>query len=149
MRTLGTRQRFAFGGKQPFPLPHGHAVNLTPAQIDLETVSNLLSISQWLRSAIERDVFDYSAVQIASRWLSQAADAGSPSFDALVKAVQELQDCVALQQGLGLEEFWSGFLVQIPAIDREAARRLAQMASELKVTAHAYGKCYPVLKSIT
>ena len=124
-------------------------MNLTPAQIDLETVSNLLSISQWLRSAIERDVFDYSAVQIASRWLSQAADAGSPPFDALVKAVQELQDCVALQQGLGLEEFWSGFLVQIPAIDREAARRLAQMASELKVTAHAYGKCYPVLKSIT
>ncbi|KAL1760476.1 hypothetical protein FB107DRAFT_202952 [Schizophyllum commune] len=138
MRTLGTRQRFAFGGKQPFPLPHGHAVNLTPAQIDLETVSNLLSISQWLRSAIERDVFDYSAVQIASRWLSQAVDAGSPSLDALVKAVQELQDCVALQRGLGLEEFWSGFLVQIPAIDREAARRLAQMASELKVTAHAY-----------
>ncbi|KAL1666977.1 hypothetical protein GGF50DRAFT_125186 [Schizophyllum commune] len=139
MRTLGTRQRFAFGGKQPFPLPHGHAVNLTLAQIDLETVSNLLSTSQWLRSAIERDVFDYSAVQIASRWLSQAVDAGSPSFDALVKAVQELQDCVALQRGLGLEEFWSGFLVQIPAIDRVAARRLAQMASELKVTAHAYG----------
>ncbi|KAI5834423.1 P-loop containing nucleoside triphosphate hydrolase protein, partial [Schizophyllum commune Tattone D] len=137
MRTLGTRQRFAFGGKQPFPLPHGHAVNLTLAQIDLETVSNLLSTSQWLRSAIERDVSDYSAVQIASRWLSQAVDVGSPSFDALVKAVQELQDCVALQRGLGLEEFWSGFLVQIPAIDREAARRLAQMASELKVTAHA------------
>uniref|UniRef100_D8PXL7 Midasin n=1 Tax=Schizophyllum commune (strain H4-8 / FGSC 9210) TaxID=578458 RepID=D8PXL7_SCHCM len=137
MRTLGTRQRFAFGGKQPFPLPHGHAVNLTPAQISLETVSNFLSISQWLRSAIERDVFDYSAVQIASRWLSQAVDAGSPSFDALVGAVQELQDCVALQRGAGLEEFWSGFLVQIPAIDREAARRLAQMASELKVTAHA------------
>ncbi|KAL1705188.1 hypothetical protein EV121DRAFT_279766 [Schizophyllum commune] len=138
MRTLGTRRRFAFGGKKPFPLSHGHAVDLTPAQIDLETVSYLLSISQWLRSAIERDVFDYSAIQIASRWFSQAVDAGSPSFDALVKAVQELQDCVALQRGLGLEEFWSGFLVQIPAIDREASRRLAQMASELKVTAHAY-----------
>ncbi|KAL1744525.1 hypothetical protein HDZ31DRAFT_82642 [Schizophyllum fasciatum] len=107
-------------------------------QKELEALLNILAITQWLRSAVEREVFDFSAVQVASRWLNQGVDVAPPSFASIALAVRNMQDCVSLQRGLGLEELWSGFLVQSPAIDRELVRKLGNMASNLNSAARAH-----------
>lgn len=69
--------------------------------------SRLLSYVRYLQDILAKDVFDYSAVHVASQWLSECFDHPHSGFSTAEVHVKALADILSLSSGAGLSAIWS------------------------------------------
>ena len=83
------------------------AGSLTSPQQIILCLSGLLGNIDYLRSVLSRDVLDYSAVHVASQWLSVGLRDAQHQLDDVVRHVTELTNIMSLTNGVGLAEIWA------------------------------------------
>jgi hypothetical protein len=75
-------------------------------------MSQVLRYSRYLREIMQESAFDYSAVQVLSRWIMDAVRNAPPIFGKLILSAKRLDDVVSLSSGLGFHEIWSSMLAE-------------------------------------
>ncbi|RDB14764.1 Midasin [Hypsizygus marmoreus] len=81
---------------------------------DLAIASNLLNYSRYLHKALGAGSIDFSALQAICRWIAEAIENSSSSFDTVATQMRGLHDAVSLSSGLGMIEIWSNLFVERP-----------------------------------
>lgn len=94
--------------------------------------SQLLRYWNYLGQIMSSSPFDYSAVQVISRWIVEAVRSAPPVFDKLVTCAKRLEDVVSLSSGLGFHDIWSAFLPE------RQSRIYTDSSKELEILAGSY-----------
>ena len=75
--------------------------------------TKLLSYMRYLREIISQSIFDYSAIHVVSRWLTECLSEPSALFASVKTHVNALADILLLASGLGLSEMWATMSHQV------------------------------------
>jgi midasin len=82
------------------------------------------------------DMFDFSAVQAITRWITDSVENCSPAFMSLAIQARALSETVSLSSGLGLTEIWSSFFIdELPTSVVTKLGELEKLTSSLRRSA--------------
>jgi len=105
-------------------------------QAEIKLTLTLLEHGRHLRRTMMSEVFDFSAVQAITRWITDSVENCPPAFIPLATQARALSETVSLSSGLGLSEIWSTFFTDaLPASVVKKLGDLEKFASSLRRSA--------------
>lgn len=105
---------------------------LTSEKHNVILADKLLSFVTYLEGIVTRNTFDYSALHIVSKWLSQSISGAHAHFNAVDRHVTALSEVLSLSSGVGLSEIWSGLSHQGAGMrDADKIRQLDAAAQRI------------------
>lgn len=108
--------------------------------------SQLLRYGCYLAQVANSAAFDYSAVQVVSRWIIEAARIAPPAFNKLLVCAKRLEDVVSLSSGLGFHDIWSKFLPERHSkIRTESSKELETLAISYNDDVSQFGELFRII----
>ena len=115
-------------------------LTLVFAQVELDVAVKLFGYSRSLRKVAAANLFDYSAAQAISNWITESIQGLSMDFLPLHDPARSLRDAVSLSSGLGITEIWSTLSVQWSRrLSTTELKSLENMACNIDSACDIYG----------
>lgn len=99
--------------------------------------AKLLGFIEYLRGVVVQTTFDYSAIHVAARWLSDCALEGKPGFQTIGAHINILSEVIAVSSGAGLSDIWTKLARNAPSpLTTTKIQQLEYAANSLPSTQH-------------